>query len=299
MKRTLLSLVFLFFSSIVFSQNQDSIAADTIKYWKAGGQIGLAFSQVSLTHWASGGQNSFSGNGILRLTATYTKNKSSWDSYILTGYGIMQQGDGKWIKNDDKLELFSKYGYKAGKSWYYSGMLNFRSQFTPGYNNPQEATEKNSDFFSPAYLMSSIGMDFKPNDQFALLLSPITSKLTIVLDDSLSQIGAYGVPKGEKLRSEFGGFIKMIYKKDNLIKNVNLATTLDLFSNYLEHPERVDVNWEVFIAMKVTKLLTVTLNTQLIYDYDIKFIEIENTLPVEKTEVQFKEVLGLGLSYNF
>jgi hypothetical protein len=298
MKRTFLLSAIIFYATQLLAQVQP-VASDTVKYWKTGGQIGLAFSQVSLTNWAAGGQNSFSGNGLFRINARYSRDKSEWDSYLLTGYGVMKQGDGNLIKNDDKLELFSKYGYKAGKAWYYSGVMNFKSQFAPGYENPQEATNLISDFFSPAYLIASIGMDFKPNSEFSLYLSPVTSRFTFVLNDSLSLKGAYGVKPGEKMRSEFGGFIKIIYKKDNLLKNVNLATTLDLFSNYLDHPERVDVNWELFIAMKVNKLLTVTLNTQLIYDYDIKFKEIENGLTVEKPKVQFKEIFGLGLSYNF
>jgi hypothetical protein len=298
MKRTFIMSALIFFASHLVAQDQP-VPLDTVRYWKTGGQIGLAFSQVSLTNWAAGGQNSFSGNGLFRFNARYSKKMSEWDSYILTGYGVMKQGNGKLIKNDDKLELFSKYGYKAGKSWYYSGVLNFKSQFAPGYENPQEMTNKISDFFSPAYLIASIGMDFKPNGNFSLYLSPVTSRFTFVLNDSLSGAGAYGVTPGKKLRNEFGGFIKVIYKKDNLIKNVNLGTTLDLFSNYLDHPERIDVNWELFIAMKVNKLLTVTLNTQLIYDYDIKFKEINNGVTENKPKVQFKEIFGLGLSYSF
>jgi hypothetical protein len=297
MKRTFFMLALIFYASLIFAQDQ-AVPTDTVKYWKISGQIGLAFSQVNLTNWAAGGQNSFSGNGLFRIVARYTRYKSSWDSYILTGYGLIKQGSSKLIKNDDKLEFFTKYGYKTGKSWYFSGVLNFKSQFAPGYDNPQEAKNKISDFFSPACLTTSIGMDYKPNDQFALFLSPLTSKLTFVREDSLKT--AYGVSLDKNFRSEFGGFLKMIYKKDNLIKNVNLATTLDLFTNYLDHPERVDVSWELFIAMKVNKLLTVTLNTQLIYDYDIKFKEMDiNGATVEKEKVQFKEILGLGLSYNF
>jgi hypothetical protein len=96
-----------------------------------------------------------------------------------------------------------------------------------------------------------------------------------------------------------GGYLKIIYGKENLVKNVNLATTIDLFSNYLEHPERIDVNWELFVTMKINELLTFTINTQLIYDYDVKFAEVENGVNVLKPKVQFKEIAGLGLSYKF
>ncbi|HLF32948.1 MAG TPA: DUF3078 domain-containing protein [Cyclobacteriaceae bacterium] len=297
MKQTFCTLAFLFYAGFVFAQDTAN-PADTTKFWKTGGQIGLSFSQVSLTNWAAGGENSLSTNGLLRLTAVYTKDRSVWDSYILAGYGFSKQGDRNFIKNDDRMELFSKYGYQAGKTWYYTAVINFRSQFTPGYSNPYEQVTRISDFFSPAYLTASLGMDYKPNEFFSVFISPATLKMTVVNDDSLSAAGAYGVDSLKTFRGEGGGFVKVIFKKDNLIKNVNLSTTLDLFSNYFNNPEKIDVNWEVFIAMKVTKLLTVTLNTQLLYDYDIRFAD-ENDPLILEDKVQFKEVFGLGLAYSY
>ncbi len=298
MKRTLILLSTLFYFSTVYAQSQEN-PEDTVKYWKYNGQISLSFSQVSLTNWAAGGDNSITANGLVRLESVYTKDKSSWDSYILAGYGLTKLGDGSVMKNDDKLELLSKYGYKASKRWDYSAVINGRTQFAPGYKNMLERTDKISDFFAPAYLTVSLGMDYKPSDAFALFLSPITTKFTFVMDDSLSMAGAYGVDPGKKVRKEFGGFVKMIFKKDNIIRNVSLSSNLDLFSNYIDHPERVDVNWDMLMTLKVNKFLAVTINTQLIYDYDIKFIEMVNNLPVKKSKVQFKELAGLGLTANF
>ena len=298
MKRFFLIFLILFSSKTLFCQ-EPSPLPDTVKYWHLNGQAGLSFSQASFTNWAAGGVNSFSGNTLARINTSYNRNKSSWESYLLGGYGLTHQGNGKWIKNDDKIELLSKYGYKMATSWYYSAVVGFRTQFAPGYENPTEEQNLVSEFMAPAYLTASLGMDYKPNAVFALFLSPVTERLTIVRNDSLSNAGAYGVKPGKKTRSEIGGYVKMIFKKDNIIQNVNLASNLDLFSNYANHPERVDVNWKVFASVKISKLLTLTFDTQLIYDYDIKFIEIVNNLPVEKTKVQWKEVLGLGFLATF
>ena len=54
-------------------------------------------------------------------------------------YGVIKQGEAKsapWFKNDDRIELNSKVGKKASEKWYYSGLVNFRTQFNYGYNNP-------------------------------------------------------------------------------------------------------------------------------------------------------------------
>ena len=119
------------------------------------------------------------------------------------------------------------------------------------------------------------------------------------MDDLLSATGSFGVDPGSKSRSEFGGLVKLLYIKNDIIKNVNFATNLDLFSNYLENPEKIDVNWEVIIDMKINDFLTATFNTFLVYDYDVKFTEVENGVSVETDKVQFKELLGVGLTYKF
>ncbi len=113
------------------------------------------------------------------------------------------------------------------------------------------------------------------------------------MDETLSNAGAYGVPTGSSFRGEFGGYIKIAYKKE-ILKNVLLDTKVDFFSNYVENPQYVDVNWDLLITFKVNEFISATLMTQLIYDYDIKF----GPAPGEP-KIQFKELFGLGLAYNF
>ncbi|MFC2125334.1 DUF3078 domain-containing protein, partial [Bacteroidota bacterium] len=211
-------------------------------------------------------------------------------------YGLIKQESRNLNKNDDRIELISKYGRKAGEKWYYAVDLTFRSQYYKGYKTPEDSV-KISDFLSPGYITLSLGMDYKPTGNFSVMLSPLTSKFTIVIDDDLSSLGAYGVAVGENIRSELGGYIKLIYKKEDVVKNVDFATNVDLFSNYVENPEKIDVNWELFLDMKVNDLLSASIKTHLIYDYDIKFIN-EDT-GVEEDQIQFKEAFGFGITYKF
>ncbi|NOU17644.1 MAG: DUF3078 domain-containing protein [Bacteroidales bacterium] len=277
-------------------------SVDTTKGWKRGGLIGINFGQTSLTNWAAGGQNSLAANGILSLFASYKKDKNAWDNSLDIGYGILNQEGVKYTKKtDDKIDLLSKYGREAFKNFYYAALINFKTQMDVGYNYPTDSTRiKISNKFAPAYVVIALGIDYKPNAYFSIFAAPFTGKLTIVNDQSLADAGAFGVDKGENTKSEFGGYVRMIYSKNDFkgdfLKNVAFTTKVDLFSNYTKDPQNVVVNWETLIALKINKYISVNLSTQLIYDDKIKIADKKN---VSKPRVQFKEILGVGFSYKF
>jgi len=153
-----------------------------------------------------------------------------------------------------------------------------------------------SEFLAPGYLQAALGIEYKPNESFYAVLAPIAGKLTMVLDDTLSARGSFGVDPGNKTRMEIGGAIT-IGLKTEIMKNVSLNSTLGLFSNYLENPQNIDIDWKVMINMKINDYLSANLNTHLIFDDDIDFIN-DNGLP-KSAKVQFKEVFGVGLTYKF
>ena len=115
------------------------------------------------------------------------------------------------------------------------------------------------------------------------------------------------IADGENLRSELGGFVKMEYKTD-LVENVSLQTRIDLFSNYANNPQNIDINWETLISMKINKYLSTTISTQLLYDDDVDVVRGERqevvdgeTITIQDVgpAVQFKEVLAIGFNYKF
>jgi hypothetical protein len=271
---------------------------DTSEYWKFDGTTALNISQVSLTNWASGGENSISGNSFVNLSLSYSKKKMTWNNDLEIAYGIIRQGEKEyvtWRKTDDKIDLASKVGVNAfSEKWFYSAMLSFKTQMDEGYNYPNDSV-KISDFMAPAYLLFSMGFDFKDADHFSVLISPATGKMTIVNSTILANQGAYGVEEGENTRLEMGGFIKATYKAE-IMKNVKLSTKINFFSNYLEQPENVDIEWETLVSLKANKYVSANLKTHLIYDHDIK-IEDENGNAAPR--MQFKEILGIGFAYSF
>ena len=225
------------------------------------------------------------------------------------GYGILKQGKGiSPHKTDDKIDFLSKYGREAFKNVFYAALLNFKTQMAPGYNYPNDSV-KISNLFAPAYLLFALGLDYKPNAYFSAFIAPLTAKFTFVTNRALSDSGAFGVNPGEKSLSEFGGYIRVIYSKNDFkgdfMKNVSFTTKIDLFSNYLKNPQNIVVNWENLIAMKVNKYISASLITDLIYDDKIKVPFDKNgdgTIAageVVGSKVQFKEIFGVGFSYKF
>jgi len=290
------------------------IAADTMRYWKKGGIGGINFAQSSFTNWAAGGENALSATALLSVYANYKKDKTTWDNTLDLAYGMIQSGKAPLRKNEDKIDFSSKYGRHIKESkWYYSALVNFKSQFDAGYNFPNDSTVI-SRFLSPGYVLGAIGFDYKPKDYLSFFISPVTSKTTIVADAKLADAGAYGVAKaeydtagvkikdGQMVRSEFGGYLRFTFKKD-IFKNVNFATKLELFSNYLNNPQNIDVNWENIVGLKINKYLSASISTNMIYDHDIPVTVTEdvNGLPVTRTgpRLQFKQVLAVGFSYKF
>ena len=300
--------------------------------WTNGATIGLNVTQTYLSNWAAGVQSSVATTALFSYFANYLKGKDSWDNTLDMAYGLLRQGDaGQWIKTDDRIDVASKYGREASKVWYYSGLLNFRSQFAPGFNiaNGREIRTKNvdgeerdariSDFLSPGYMLVALGMDYRPSNTFSAFIAPVTLKTTFVMNQDLADAGAFGVDPavydasgvkledGANIRNELGGYIKFAVKAD-LMENVGLQTRLDLFSNYQNNPGNIDVNWEALISMKVNKYLSVSITTQLLYDDDIKIVkrpaQVDGSGNVTEPAnigpgTQFKEVMAIGFNYKF
>ena len=285
--------------------------------WRTGGVFGATFSQVSLNNWAAGGLSSVSFNSLASLFIHYKQGKNTWDNYLDLGYGIVKQGDGDFIKSDDKIEFTSKYGRKATEHWYYAGLVNFRSQFAPGYNFPNDSVLI-SDFMAPGYFLGAIGMDYKRGDKLTLFISPITTKLTVVNNQTLADQGAFGVDEaefdlnglktkdGSTTRLEYGGYLRAMYTTP-IVENVTFTTNINLFSNYAEDPDHIDVNWDNLLSLKVNDFISASVSTSLIYDHDIDIQELnddgspklDDGEPIVGPRTQFKYVIAVGFQYQF
>jgi hypothetical protein len=270
----------------------------TKRTWKTGGLYNITFNQAALSNWSAGGdKSSLSLSSLLSLYAFYADGKHSWDNTLNLAYGFVNTTSLGNRKSDDRIDLVSKYGYDLGKKWYLSTLFNFRSQFAPGYNYPDNNTKVlTSDFLAPAYVLLSVGMDYKPNDNFSFFVSPITAREVIVRNDSLAAVAAFGVDSGKKSRFQFGAFASINYTA-NISKTAVYKTKLDLFSDYLNHPQNVSLYWTNILAVKVTSLVSMNLSVTMIYDDNIKSTRNDGTAGGPK--VQLQELIGIGLAYKF
>ena len=281
---------------------QEGETPEKTSNWTKKGSVGLNFSQVSFTNWAAGGQNALNWLGTFNYSINYAKDKFKWDNSLNTALGYSYFNfKQKPVKTDDILEFTSLAGLKATEHLNYSLEFAFRSQFANGYDYATDSTQYISKFMAPAYISLGLGAEWVPNEHFSINFAPITGRLTIVNDEYLASIGAFGVNgldpgdpdiHGDRVRFEFGARLaaKMKY---TIINNVDYESKLELFSNYLNHPERIDVDWQNLFVMKVNSWLNCNFGTHLIYDYDIPFPDKK-----DGSKVQFKEVLSVGILFN-
>ncbi len=293
--------------------------ADTTKHWKVDGFGSLHFNQVSFTNWAQGGDNSIAFSMVGLLKANYAKNRHSWDNRIDMLLGLIRTDEFGLRKNDDKLELESKYGYAItrDKKLFFSTLANYKTQFAPGYNYPDDSTVV-SEFAAPGYLAIGVGIDYKPVDYFSLYISPVTARFMFIRNQDIANRGTYGnepgiaitdtagniigySPEGEKIRYEFGAYITAKFEKE-VMKNFTLMSKLNLFYDYLnddsESRKYIDVDWETNLLFKINDWLAASLILHFIYDFDVKIPDADDPTDV-KDRVQFKEALGIGLTYKF
>jgi hypothetical protein len=278
--------------------------------WDIGGIVNVAFSQVSLTNWAAGGQNSVGLVSMVSLHANYKGKKISWLNSVDLAYGFQNIDNEPTQKTTDKIEATSNIGYKAFDNTMAGLLLNFKSQFARGFSSILD-TGLLSKWMAPGYATIAAGLTYNPNKALSIFLSPATLKYTFVENQMLADAGDYGVTPavyasngaliqhGKEILLQAGAYFKGNYSA-TICKDITIATDLELFSNYLKDPQDIVVDWTNLIQLKVNKWISVTINTELIYDQNvlIPVYNSDNVLIGKGPRTQFKEISGLGLAYN-
>ncbi|MCS6916126.1 MAG: DUF3078 domain-containing protein [Chitinophagales bacterium] len=297
-----------------------TVGADTS--WKKGGYGSLQFNQVAFSHWAAGGENSLSLTTLGYAYANYTKGKNYWHNSAFLNYGFIQSQYVRGIrKNTDLIDLNSKAGREFKGNFYYTALVNFRSQFAPGYIYPNDS-DVVSRFLAPAYLTASAGIEWKPYSYLTFYFSPATGRFIFVASQDIANIVINGasqwgnppavydtlgnlVKNGGKVRTEFGALFTASFNKE-VVKNVTVNTRLQLFNNYTDadrlNRRNIDVFYDLFINMNVNKYITASFFTNIIYDHNVTIADLDkNGQPTGTAgpRTQIKEGMGVGLTYTF
>lgn len=293
MKRLWMICLGVLFVSTVFAQEDDKGYVDG--EWKLSGVAGVNLSQTALSNWSAGGENAIAGNAYLNGALLRKSGNWLWQNTLVLEYGMSKNKSNGTQKTNDNINFATQLGYTTNNIWFYTAMADLKTQFYKGYNYPDKSYYI-SKFFAPAYSNISLGIEYRPKANYSIYLSPVAGKLTFVNDDYLSDLGSFGVDPGDKFKAEFGAYLKA-RAEQTIMENVKLVTTADFFTSYDDQFGNVDVNWDVLISMKINRFLSATLNTTLKYDNDVKRIDANGVKRGAK--VQFKEILGVGLAYNF
>lgn len=308
MKKMLFLSGFLLLCLAVFSQDEivrklKAEAAKKIKKeggpdtlaWRKGALYNLNVAQGSLSNWAAGGDDfSLTITSYFHIFSFYKQGKHSWDNTLDFNFGYVNTTTLGSRKNDDRLDVLSKYGYALDSAWNVSALGNFRSQLARGYTYPENVKTFSSAFLSPAYVLTSLGFDFRPNKTFSIFLSPITSRLVIVKDDSLAKRGLYGVDSSRHFNGEFGAFGTISYNRE-FNKSLSFRSRLDLFSNYKHNPQNIDLFFTNVLSLRLAKFLTANWNVDMIYDDDVSIFGKSGRSPA----LQIKSLIGIGVQLKF
>ncbi len=309
MTKKLLLLAIVLIAPLIVSAQEEK-AKDSIENgWKRSGNISLLFNQAAFNEeWTGGGTTNYSGNLSLTYDFNYRKGKISWDNRFLADYGITKNRDDKYSrKTNDRLEFNSVLGRQIKESeWYYSLFLNFKTQLAKGYEfnkdlNPSDPgyRTETTHIMSPGYLQFGPGVLWKKNDNLYVNIAPATAKFIFVNKDftkvdenNLEELKLYnenkyfGVDANKSSRFELGASVSG-YAKFDIMKNISAENILNLYSNYLEDPQNVDIDYTLNLVMKVNKFISANITFQAIYD--------DNAVQ----GFQIREALGIGVTYGF
>ena len=288
----------------MYAQHLDSLHTDLTKLdtlkssnWKLKSLHSLNGTQSSFVNWNAGGRNNISLNASILASANFNKEMWSWSNDLSLAFGGIKYLDESEVfmyqKTDDKIDLSSMAGIRISKKFLLSLNAGFKTQFADGFTYPNDSSAV-SKFMAPGYLNLALGTDYVKDAYFSVFGSPFAAKITFVIDDSLSQIGSFGVEKGKRVRHEFGAFIKLKWNAE-LMKNIEMKSKLELFSNYLNNPQNIDINAELVFVFRVNSLFSATAQWNLIYDDDIQIRDSDGNVG---PRTQFKSVLGIGISYK-
>lgn len=294
----LLSIVFLIYLPNLAAQEEEKNLPPP-EGWNTEGTIQLLFNQSAFNkEWTGGGTSSLAANLLFDYDLNYREGDFTWDNKILANYGLTKtSADDFTRKTSDRLELNSIAGKQlSGSNWYYTFFTNFRTQFSPGYKFAEEPgtgesiRTETSRFVSPAYLQAGPGMMWKKSDDLHVNIAPATARFIFVHPDFTTAPAYvdgdyYGVDAGESSRFELGASLSA-FAKINLVENVSLENTLSLYSNYLDRPSNIDIDYLLNLEMGVNDYLSANFIFQAIYD--------DNAVGA----FQIREVLGIGFNYG-
>lgn len=276
-------------------------------FWDIDFSSSVALSQNYISNWAKGGASSLASLIDLNSQAKYTnkKAKTEWTNNFRFKYGSVLTEENGMRKNTDIIQLNSKFNKSIRNKTAYSTTFHWQDQIADGYSYPNDSVVV-SKFLNPSTFTIGLGLEYKPAKKTTINFSALSYKTTFVLDTANIDQTLHGISEDQQARQELGGQL-LINSEVTVLKDLKINNTLRLFSNYLENPQNVDVDWEINLEKQISLYFTIKLNVHMIYDDDIllpkRDIDNNPILDPEGNEMlapmlQLKQFLGLTFLVN-
>jgi hypothetical protein len=259
--------------------------------WKKTGLFALTLNQSARSDWAAGGETFQIGlNMVYNQAIHQRKGPYTFDGYFDMELGFVRAASyNEFRKTNDRLDVTLEIEHDLGKGhWNYGVLFNLNTQMFNGYNYNTPDKEKISGFLSPGKFLLAPGFDFKDYDKhhyFSLFLSPLTFRWVTKISGSFYQQDKFGVDSASKVVNEYGTYVSVHYN-GRFSSKLNYIGRLDLFSNFRNHPERIDVLMNNLLTYNLEKRFALSLILDILYDHDIR------------KAVQLQEIFGIGLRFG-
>lgn len=280
-------------------------------YWSYGLNNSFALTQSYLSNWVQGGESSLTGLLDINGTALYSNSENNvrWQSTGRIRYGSIRSLESNSKRgprtSTDIIEINSQYNKKLLSRIDFSSAIYINTQMAKGYKYPNDSVYV-SKFLNPATFTIGVGMEYKPFKNTLINLSPLAYKNTFVLDTVNIDQTTFGIDKPGRSRQEMGGQL-VLRNKLSIMDGLNINNQLRLFSNYLDKPQNIHVNWEINIDKQISWFFSVRFNFHLIYNDNVRFsvtdkqgepVLLPDGSPKKVAMAQLNQFLGLSFAFS-
>lgn len=308
--------------------------------WTTQFDLGLNFlGNLLINPPQGGGENRFGIGASFNVFNEYNHGKFRWKNELNLAFALQKVSSGfleeypdekvPFTKNIDNLRINSRISHRHSyfSKFYYALDLFFTSQITSTFKenftrDVQNLGQPISQFLSPGLFQGSLGVDYQPNNFWSIFLSPAAYKTIIVLNDDIAddfvfddQQGFIGSVHGNEVIElpdgsfnfknfdhQVGAALRVTYRNE-ISKRIALDSNLLMFSNYLEDPDHIDLNWRNEISLTIFKGLQLSLLSLANYDHDIFVTVTDNDQPRGDgglgRRVSLSQQILIKYSYNF
>jgi hypothetical protein len=277
-------------------------------FWEYELSSAFTFNQTYFSNWSKGGESSIATMLDIFGSATFNNREANtqWINSARLKFGTLVTQEQGLRKNQDLFEFSSTFNRNASGKIGLSASLYMKNQLAKGYNYPNDSVVV-SKFLNPGSITIGLGVDYKPFKHTSVNLAPLSYKNTFVLDTAQIDQTFHGIMADRRSKQELGTQV-LIDNKINPLEEMTITSRLRLFSNYLSHPENIDIDWEMIVDQKISWFFTVRLDLHFVYDDDVKFtVKDDHGEPVlnpdgttrKVSKGQFREFIGLALLFKF